>query len=425
LLPRKLLCASLAALFFFPALLISGPSAPAPAWWSVGAQPEPLTAEEEASPAIAQLARRYNPAMALSDGSIWPISVSYTWRDGADVMAEVLDGRGRVAERYVAVKNGDLERRAWNDLPTRDPRGRRIRYNIDAPGDDRPVASGKSGWRARWEALVGPNPQRVTSAGGKTFRPTQYAHAFWINRAEGLLGIQYWFFYPFNEWINRHEGDWEHVTVVLKGASGGTLGDGSGYRPAGYQFAFHGWRMETGDVARVGGPSPAEDHVVVFVGGRSRLLWWTGKTSGGSYPLPAVYEGAGSGPLAPSEDTRRPERFIAAGDFDVILLPEPERLDARAHPQLSWLTLDFYAGQQRVFTNPPLVDWLGYGGPVLQPGRRPAWNGRKGKRRFPHASRGVVAHLSLPVEWPLIAVPSTGHPARDRALVANAHAGSD
>jgi hypothetical protein len=234
LLPRKLLCASLAALFFFPALLISGPSAPAPAWWSVGAQPEPLTAEEEASPAIAQLARRYNPAMALSDGSIWPISVSYTWRDGADVMAEVLDGRGRVAERYVAVKNGDLERRAWNDLPTRDPRGRRIRYNIDAPGDDRPVASGKSGWRARWEALVGPNPQRVTSAGGKTFRPTQYAHAFWINRAEGLLGIQYWFFYPFNEWITRHEGDWEHVTVVLKGASGGTLGDGSGYRPAGY-----------------------------------------------------------------------------------------------------------------------------------------------------------------------------------------------
>ena len=407
---------------FLPALLISGPSAPVPAWWSVGAQSEPLSAEEESSPAIERLARRYNPAMALSDGSIWPINVRYTWQDGADLMAEVLDGGGKVVERQVAVKNADLERRPWNDLPARDPRGRRIRYNIDAPGDDRPVAPGKSGWRARWDALVGPSPQRAAAAGGKSFRPTQYAHAFWINRAEGLLGIQYWFFYPFNDWINRHEGDWEHVNVVLKGD--GELGDGESFRPAGYQFAFHGWRLETGNVARVGGPSPAEDHVVVFVGGHSRLLWWRGKTSGGSYPLPAVFEGAGTGPLSPSEDTRAPERFIAAGDFDVILLPEPDRLDARARPELSWLTLNFYAGQQRVFTNPPLVDWLGYGGPVLQPGRRPAWNARKGKRRFPHAGRAIAARLSLPADWPLIAVPWPGRPSPGRSLVANANARS-
>ena len=206
-------------------------------------------------------------------------------------MAEVLDDGGKVVERHVAVKNADLERRPWNDLPARDPRGRRIRYNIDAPGDDRPVAPGKSGWRARWDALVGPNPQRATAAGGKSFRPTQYAHAFWINRAEGLLGIQYWFFYPFNEWINRHEGDWEHVNVVLKGD--GELGDGEGYRPAGYQFAFHGWRLETGNVARVGGPA------------RPRTTWWC--SSAGA----AACCGGGARPAAAAIRCRRSSRARA------------------------------------------------------------------------------------------------------------------
>ena len=40
-------------------------------------------------------------------------------------------------------------------------------------------------------------------------------------------------------------------------------------------------------MVRVAGPSADEDHVLVFVGGRSRLLWWRGTLSGGSYPLPA------------------------------------------------------------------------------------------------------------------------------------------
>ena len=225
----KLLGASLAAVVFLSSLLPSGPLAPAPAWWSVGAQPEPLTESEEASPVLARLARRYNPAMALSDGSIWPIDVSYAWRDGADLIAEALDDDGDVVERQVAVKNRDLDRRPWNDLPAQDARGRRLRYNIDAPGDDRPVASGQSGWRARWDALVGTSPQKPAAADGETFRPTQFAHAFWINREEGLLGIQYWFFYPFNEWINRHEGDWEHINLVLKGES--ALGDGGDLSP--------------------------------------------------------------------------------------------------------------------------------------------------------------------------------------------------
>ena len=34
-------------------------------------------------------------------------------------------------------------------------------------------------------------------------------------RARYLLVMQYWFFYPFNDAVNTHEGDWEHINVLI------------------------------------------------------------------------------------------------------------------------------------------------------------------------------------------------------------------
>ena len=362
-------------------------------WFSARARPEPLAAAEETSPAAERLARRFNPAMAFSDRGIWPVDVSYCWRDGADLMAEVLDRRGKVVDTRVAVKSADLPRRPWAELPWQDGKGRSIRYTIDAPGDDR-TEGGRTRWRKRWDELA---------ARGE-LPPTQYAHLFWLNRAEGLLGIQYWFFYPFNEWINRHEGDWEHVNVILQGPAG-HLTDDAAWKPVGYQFAFHNWRLDTDRVVRVGGSYSAEDHVVVFVGGRGRMLGWGGTVSGASYPLPGLYRGAGyDGPIKADEDTGSPDRFIGAGRFRLVLLPEPERLDAAARPELSWLKLPFYAGQARMVSNPFLVDWLGKGGPVIQPAQRAAWNARRSKRPF-LSEIASVANLPLPADWPLLSAP--------------------
>ena len=237
----------------------------------------------------------------------------------------------------------------------RDANGNRIEYWIDGPGDDRVSLHGISDWRRRWR-----------EAADRT--PTQYAHMFWLNRARGELVIQYWFFYPFNEWLNHHEGDWEHVNVVVSGPS--ALGPASDYRAVGYEFYFHGRRLETDRAMHVA------DHPVVFVGGRARMLWWSGEQSGGSYPWPASYPGVGGGigPLAVGDDTRGPVRMMPADSFDVVMLPEPSRLDARAHPELSWLRLPFFAGQPSVFGNPPLVDRFGGGKPPRQPARRADWN---------------------------------------------------
>src|SRR6266700_3513108 len=316
---------------------------------AASANAAPLSADEEADPFALELARRFNPAMALPAGDgPWPVSVSYTWSDGADLLSRSLDQAGTEVARAVATRNQDLRDGAgWGDLPARDPQGRTLEYFIDAPGDDAvnagAGAAGGSGWRRRWRELAGSDPAR------SRFPPTQYAHLFWLDRTRGLLAIQYWFFFPFNEWINHHEGDWEHVNIIVEGPS--SFAPGASFRMVAQQYFFHGWRHEPARVLRIGG-----DHVVVFTGGRGHLLWWAGTQSGGSYPLPARYPGAGGsfGPLSVDDDTRQPGRFLGPELFHVVLLPEPARLDTRAHPELSWLRLRFFAGQPRMFNNPPL-----------------------------------------------------------------------
>lgn len=41
-----------------------------------------------------------------------------------------------------------------------------------------------------------------------------YAHAV-ANEANGHITLQYWFFYFYNDWFNKHEGDWEMIQVML------------------------------------------------------------------------------------------------------------------------------------------------------------------------------------------------------------------
>lgn len=339
------------------------PAAEAPGWASTPRAVEPLSVVEERDPAAVEIAHRFNPAMALPDADgPWPVAVRYSWSGGADVQARTVTAGGDVLREGEAVANADLDRKAWDELPDRDAAGNRIEYWIDGPGDDR-VRDGVSDWRRRWRETA-----------DKT--PTQYAHLFWLNRARGELVVSYWFFYPFNEWINHHEGDWEHINVVLSGPP--RLGTAAEYRAIGTEFYFHGHRLDTERPDRVG------DHPVVFVGGHGHVLRWAGRQSGGSYPWPASYPGAGGsfGPIGVADDTRKPARMMEAASFDVVVLPEPVRLDARAHPELSWLKLPFFAGQPRAFENPPLVDRFGGGRPPRQPARRADWDAIASRPRW-------------------------------------------
>ena len=45
--------------------------------------------------------------------------------------------------------------------------------------------------------------------------PAVYAHVATDPEHPGKLALQYWFFYVFNDWNNRHEGDWEMIQLVF------------------------------------------------------------------------------------------------------------------------------------------------------------------------------------------------------------------
>ena len=46
--------------------------------------------------------------------------------------------------------------------------------------------------------------------------PTVYAHVATEAGRTGRLALQYWFFYPYNQFNNLHEGDWETVQLVFE-----------------------------------------------------------------------------------------------------------------------------------------------------------------------------------------------------------------
>jgi hypothetical protein len=76
----------------------------------------------------------------------------------------------------------------------------RYEYHLDFPGD--PLDPGCT--YELWS-------KRITAG----TRPTVYAHVATDPGYPGKVALQYWFFYPFNDFNNTHEGDWEMVQLVF------------------------------------------------------------------------------------------------------------------------------------------------------------------------------------------------------------------
>jgi hypothetical protein len=73
-------------------------------------------------------------------------------------------------------------------------------YHLDFPGD--PLDPGCD--YERWA-------RRLTAGSA----PTVYAHVASDPGHRGRLALQYWLFYPFNDFNNLHEGDWEMIQLVF------------------------------------------------------------------------------------------------------------------------------------------------------------------------------------------------------------------
>ncbi len=102
-----------------------------------------------------------------------------------------------------------------------------------------------------------------------------YAYHGRVTRQEGWTVLQYWLFYPFNDWrsgffgANDHEADWEKVHVYLAETGGGEL------RPEWVAYASHNYsgdnlrrRWDDPEVEKVG------EHPVVYVAAGSHASYY-------------------------------------------------------------------------------------------------------------------------------------------------------
>jgi hypothetical protein len=160
-------------------------------------------------------------------------------------------------------------------------------YYLDLPGKPRTAGCGYEAWaRARMPGLA----------------PTTYAH---IVSADGHLALQYWFYYVFNDFNNKHESDWEMMQLVFDVP---TAAAATSVEPVSVVLAQHGGGETTNwDDTKLGRQG---DHPVVFVSAGSHATQYR----------PGTYLGWGErGTGFGCDVATGPSTFIA---LNPVLLPE-------------------------------------------------------------------------------------------------------
>ena len=184
--------------------------------------PSVVMAGDAAEPsADAQLAELFAPVVALRSQSsecgegepYYPVPVDVLF--GRDDVV-IRDATGDVLVQGPTIDDlADLDADSWIDIP-----GDALR-----PGCD---------YEQWFDALEAP--------------PTVYARVVHDPEASQPIVVQYWFFYTYNDWNDRHEGDWEMVQV---GFDESTVEAAISAGPSVYAFAQHegaevaeAWRRE-------------------------------------------------------------------------------------------------------------------------------------------------------------------------------------
>jgi len=158
---------------------------------------------------------------------------------------------------------------------------------------------------------------------------TIYTHLFIYN---SYIVIQYWSFYPYNDFVNNHEGDWEHINVWV---SKDTPENSSLYK---IEYYFHHKYLDRN-------PNEIEiidqTHPVVYVGGQNSTD--PGVHSGANFPEAKFWEAVGA--------VNFDERVLGNGptisyssfidsepddEYGIVILPDIEDIDFIGNPEMSW-----------------------------------------------------------------------------------------
>lgn len=319
-----------------------------------GYTPEPVTPADVSLADQQTLAARFNPAMVYTGADVWAVSVDLLLAENiGGLMRAEHDGRlnfsydvdESVPPEIVPGQPADLTTLDMTTLPTTAPSGRGYVYWLDFPGTNQGNDYDQETWTTAWRLIQGTD--HTTAAYG----PHQYAHLFWLDKGDRLLAIQYFFYYPFDKFTNNHEGDWEHVNVVLWYPEGGE----PSFVMA--QFSFHGRQLGVAADRLYRTDEGGGDHLVVFVGGDACLNYvsecYCGAYSGASLPYPGFWE-LGYNEIAAGA-AGNPGRAIAASEFTIELLPRVEDVDFAANPALSWYGTPFLVGEPTTEANAAAV----------------------------------------------------------------------
>lgn len=318
-----------------------------------GYTPEPVTTADVSLADQEMLSARFNPAMVYTGADVWAVSVSMLLSESATpLMRAEHDGRlnfsydvDETTATVVPAQPGDLTTLDMTTLPVTAPGGRGYVYWLDFPGTNTGNDYTQETWSAEWRTIQGIDHTTAT------YGPHQYAHFFWLDKGDRLLAIQYFFYYPYDKFTNNHEGDWEHVNVVLRYPESG--------EPtfAMAQFSFHGRQLGIAADRLYRTDEGGGDHLVVFVGGDACLDYiqacWCGTYSGASLPYPGFWE-LGYNEVAAGA-TGNLGRAIAASEFNIELLPRLEDVDFSVSTALSWYGTPFLVGDPTTEANAPAV----------------------------------------------------------------------
>ena len=165
--------------------------------------------------------------------------------------------------------------------------------------------------------------------------PAVYAHVATDPAFPGKLALQYWFFYPFNDFNNTHEGDWEMIQLVFDASDAAAAIAEEHPADIGYSSHEGAERADWGE-----GKLEIVDrtHPVVYPAAGSHANKFTA----------ALYLGSSADAGVGCDDTQGPHREIRPV---VLTIPSDPAAAADAFP---WITFEGRWGElQKAFFNGP------------------------------------------------------------------------
>ena len=169
-----------------------------------------------------------------------------------------------------------------------------------------------------------------------------------FDKGDGNVVIQYYYFYPFNDFQNNHEGDWPHINVIVNSHNPDDA------ELVGIDYTFHGNGLTYNSIGgrvfdpqKDFAPAEGETHPVVYVGAGSH----GGYPTGGNYKDPGGYaidlgpieaggwdEGMTKSGVVLSTNVEDTNPDVAQS-YDLIFLPNPDpgQPNKGLSPEMSWL----------------------------------------------------------------------------------------